>query len=917
MIERKFISPLGTIPEISAKWFVDTFAEKLTQVPVSFSDVLVLVPTRASAKNLREAILGECFAREVYGVCELNIKTLEDELTEYQKQTNAITAIETRATWIASFQDAPLENFTGLFPFTTPSRNDYSHLAKELEFLQNTLAENLQTISSASDKLADSPDNRRWQDLKQLEIIFNNKVQQGEKLTRIQSLKSAIEKSTQSGNWKHVVVIGNPDASAVLKEYLTQLDSNGTQITIVIISDDKNAFDEYGTPIPDIYSEVNLSVEDSDINVYIDVKKQAQAIVNLAKAYDEKAYDVIAISCDQKKSIDIFRSEFAKNSINAISLEAESLEKTELFNFISCLYAYYGRPNFKNFLNFVRNPIVLKNLESISKHSATDILADLDFIAEESLCSNVAQAKSTLYARINPTDSQNDRTTSAFIKIKYLRTIFDFAEKCLNANKSASDLLDFISEILPEELSEKNQLAHSVLLECVENIVKAEEFAKIKFSIDEVFSIIINYIKSVSTKIDLEDKRIPLQDWMEIYWSTKPQLLLCDMNDGIVPLSNSDGKFLNDLIRKKLGLRHQYLRQARDAYMLDTLKKSRKNGGAITICVPRQNLSADPLMPSRILFQTENLAQRTQLLFKTPTINDSQQPYTPEWNLNVPTKKFKGKYSATKLNTYLDSPWQFYLQYVLSMGIVETQNDEMDAMQFGNIFHKILYKFAVSNIKDSIDEKEISDFLLKEFLSIENEMFGTTTRAQVRVQLENLKNRILACAKVQVEHRKQGWKILYAEKPFEIELCGQDFTGVFDRIDINENTGQYLVLDYKTYDRNFSEITKSKHLQEINDEVFWKNLQLPLYVCVANVILQSNNIICGYFVAPKNITQTSIDIWEDVCKYQESALDKMMEIITSIQLGKFAPEVRPTYDNYNSVFNLNFDILKEIVKFEK
>ncbi|MBR7105509.1 MAG: PD-(D/E)XK nuclease family protein, partial [Opitutales bacterium] len=192
-----------------------------------------------------------------------------------------------------------------------------------------------------------------------------------------------------------------------------------------------------------------------------------------------------------------------------------------------------------------------------------------------------------------------------------------------------------------------------------------------------------------------------------------------------------------------------------------------------------------------------------------------------------------------------------------------------------------------------------------------------TTRAQVRVQLENLKNRILACAKVQAEHRKQGWKILYAEKPFEIELCGQDFTGVFDRIDINENTGQYLVLDYKTYDRNFSEITKSKHLQEINDEVFWKNLQLPLYVCVANVILQSNNIICGYFVAPKNITQTSIDIWEDVCKYQESALDKMMEIITSIQLGKFAPEVRPTYDNYNSVFNLNFDILKEIVKFEK
>ena len=187
----------------------------------------------------------------------------------------------------------------------------------------------------------------------------------------------------------------------------------------------------------------------------------------------------------------------------------------------------------------------------------------------------------------------------------------------------------------------------------------------------------------------------------------------------------------------------------------------------------------------------------------------------------------------------------------------------------------------------------------------------------MRVQLENLKNRILACAKVQAKHRKEGWKILHAEKVFKTELCGRDFTGVFDRIDINENTGQYLVLDYKTYDRNFPEITKTKHLQEHNEKIYWKNLQLPLYVCVANEIFKTDNIICGYFVAPKNITQTSIDIWDNVSKYQKDALDKMMEIVKDIESGIFAPEKSPEYDNYNSVFNLNFDILKEIVKFEK
>ena len=918
MIEKKFISPTGPIPEIASKWFVDTFAEKLTQTPVSFSDILVLVPTRAAAKNLRDAILSECFAREVYGVCELNIKTLEDELAEYQKQTNTITATEARATWISTFDAINLNNLTGLFPYTTPSRNDHFHLAKELEFLQNTLAENLESIASTSDKLFDSPDAQRWQDLKSLEITFEEKVNQSGKLTRLQSLIEAIEHSTKLSKCKHVAVVGNPDASPLLKRYLKYLNPDETRISIVIFSDRKDVFDIYGTPITEMYSEAELEINDSEINIYANVKKQAQAIANLAQAYADKVYDTIAISCDQKKSIDIFKDELAKKDINAISLEAESLEKTEVFDLISNLFSYCQFPNFRNFLNLVHNPIYLKKLEKISNHTADEILANLDFIAQESICADVSQANSTLYARLNARDFQTDRMRKELLQVKYIYSIFEFAQQCSKIESNASNILDFISDILPDDLEDNNKLVHSVLCECVENICDAENFAQIKFNRDEIFSIIIDYIRSTTTKIELEDKRIPLQDWMEIFWSPKPHLLLCDMNDGIVPLANSDGLFLNDSIRKKLGMRHQALRQARDAYMLETLKLSRRVGGAITICVPKQNISADPLMPSRILFQAHNLPKRTQLLFQEPEISDVQQHYTPEWNLDVPTLKYeKNYYSATHLNKYMKSPWEFYLQYVLSMKIVNSLNEEMDAMQFGTIFHKTMYRFAMSEIKDSTDENEILDFLLKEFEAIERDTFGISPRAQVRIQLENLKNRILSCAKVQAEHRANGWRIKCAEKSFKIDLCDRTFIGTFDRIDVNEKTNLHLVLDYKTYDIFHPGITKEKHLHITRNETRWMDLQLPLYVCAANKIFETNDVTCGYFIAPKNTKSTSIDIWKDVAEYQESAIEKMKEIISDIEAGKFELSEANQCADYESIFNMNFDSLKEVLKFKK
>ena len=229
MIEQTFISPNAPLPQISAKWFVDLFAERLSQTPVSFGGILVLVPTRASAKNLRQAIFSECVKRGINAFCELSIKTLEDELAEFENNQNTISTTETRATWITTLLETDLEQLTALFPFKTPTRTDFFQFAKELEFLKKILADNLLNIASANNILANSPDSQRWQNLKYLEEIFDAKVKEMGKLTHLQSLQNAITQSVESGKWQHIVVVGNPDVSIVLKKYLQLQDSVGAK----------------------------------------------------------------------------------------------------------------------------------------------------------------------------------------------------------------------------------------------------------------------------------------------------------------------------------------------------------------------------------------------------------------------------------------------------------------------------------------------------------------------------------------------------------------------------------------------------------------------------------------------------------------------------------------------------------------
>ena len=921
MIERLFIKPDGPLPKCGAGWFLDFFADRLDNRPASFDGILALVPTRAAAKNLRGAIFAECVSRGIESYSQLRISTLEDELSARQGglRESVLTATQTRTLWMDVLARGGLRARYALFPNGAPKRPDFFDVAGELMFLQESLADNLLTISRAAEILSDSPDAERWRDLAELEALFFEKAENMGKIPRVESLERALELSANS-NTETLAIVGNPDVSALLKSLAKRFDALGKRVVVAIFGDwQPEMFDACGTPAPETFCGILDAVKNSDIRVYPDVKEQAKAVASLAKAYGDRVYSVLSVACEQKSSAEVFKREMAVAGINAVTLDGSDLSQTAVGNLVKSTALFSNDSSYANFLNLVRNPFVLRAISEKFGRNPDKILTDLDFIQNESACADIDQARGMLSARLAKAQNRDNQDCSG---LEYLSDLFDFAEGIAgNGGEDAvKSLQNAVEKLIPGEVGEEAEnLAAEILRESLDEIGDAEKLSGVSLLSKEVFKIALEHLKASNIQPAADEKRIPLQDWMEIFWSPNPHVALCDMNETVVPLDASDGIFLNDAIRRRLGMRSRTNRQARDAYMLNTLAKSRGTpGNALSVCVPKADAEGEPLAPSRILLQTSELPKRVRLLFSEPKILKTPSKQSPEWILRAPLKPFSMQFSATKLNAYIDSPWQFYLRYVLCMEPLDPQKSELDAAQFGSLFHKTLLYFSKSDAANSTNPQKIRRALLESFDAISSGAFGAYPRAQVRIQLENLRNRISACAEVQARHRAGGWKIISAEEPFKTEICGADFSGVFDRIDMNENDGRLMVLDYKTFEKNFKGITKSKHLKEKRSgEIEWENLQLPLYCHALRRIKNAKSPIGAFFVAPKDTLSTGIDVWDDIEKYESSALDKTTDIIKSIGEMCFTPVREPKFDAFDGVFGLDFETLKSAVEFSQ
>ena len=225
-------------------------------------------------------------------------------------------------------------------------------------------------------------------------------------------------------------------------------------------------------------------------------------------------------------------------------------------------------------------------------------------------------------------------------------------------------------------------------------------------------------------------------------------------------------------------------------------------------------------------------------------------PPEPVIRLPAPPRRL----AVTAFRSLLADPYRFALERLLRLEPMDDAAREMDPMVFGVVTHAVLEALGRASLEEEGgrlpgDEAELRrrlDHLLdREF----GGRFGRHPHPAVRLQKEQIRGRLHAFARWQAGWSRKGWVVAQVEAeppllpepeqrhprerghPFPVDGDTFYLRGRIDRVDHHPETGEWLLLDYKTSKkaRMPDEVHRKREGRGANAPRRWVDLQLPLY----------------------------------------------------------------------------------------
>jgi ATP-dependent helicase/nuclease subunit B len=378
-----------------------------------------------------------------------------------------------------------------------------------------------------------------------------------------------------------------------------------------------------------------------------------------------------------------------------------------------------------------------------------------------------------------------------------------------------------------------------------------------------------------------EDRVLDVQGWLELFHEPGKHLIVCGMNEGLVPGRASTDAWLPEGTRRRLKLSHDAARHGRDAFLLTAMIEARRDGGRVDLLLAKTSSDGDILLPSRLLLATgeAELPARVKQLFREIEPPDSSLAWTLDevWKWQPPVIDKEPRVGVTAFSDYLACPFRFYLKHISGMSAPEPERVEWNQRDFGNVAHIIVERWALDEeAKDFFKADAIERWVHEELDRVIAERFGPKVPLAVRIQRESMRQRLSWFARVQAAERDNGWQIAEVETKFELEIEGVKVVGRVDRIERHDD-GRRRVLDYKTgttagavessHRTNVIASTRfPAHLENVPQILCtgadgklkrWKNLQVALYSAALGDIDE-----IGYFQLGATEGDVKLSLWD-------------------------------------------------------
>ena len=483
-----------------------------------------------------------------------------------------------------------------------------------------------------------------------------------------------------------------------------------------------------------------------------------------------------------------------------------------------------------------------------------------------------------------------------------LRAIFEHVDVTLRKH-GLRDILQsvFKDHILDERNPDAREFAaaaetvNGLIDECfssrrrtIEQSEQSEQSNKLSL---ELFAL---RLREASYSLEPDEGEAILTDgWLELPFLDADELVVVGFNEGRVPESVVGHAFLPDRLRRGLGLPDNESRTVRDRTIL-RLALACREPSAVRVSFRSIDAKGDVLKPSRLLFDGADdaeLVRRVRAFYgvRAGTEEAKAADLPPAWRLklDIPPERTKLEFtSPSSLDLYLHCPFTYCLKKTFGEK-TDDRADELDPSEFGNLAHDALELWGAGELKDSEDPEAIAAELARHVDGILGKRFGTSVPAIVALQGESMKRRLAAFAKIQAERHAQGWRTVAAERKLQVKYGHTTVKGRCDRIDFNERTGAWCVVDYKTFDNPDRAVWFDQKKQE------WKSLQLPLYCAMLDADAEFpeaklERISSAYCVLGKT-AETTLFTGPMNGAFVPEAEAKVRDLIDRIERGIFWP----------------------------
>jgi len=736
-------------------------------------------------------------------------------------------------------------------------------VAAELADIRRILGANALFFSDVAEKvgsiltgdLADV-EIERWQKLAGLESRYFAALQLRGKRDRVAALKDELAKPIEFTGIEEAVVACVLDPLPVMNIVLEKSNLPVTEL------------------VPDVSSAPELKM--SQIAASGTAASEAAKIASLfASVQPDEALPALCLA--DPETFPEIQGALRAKGLKVHNPSAMALSTSSLGHLAHQLAALARTSSYSVFSAFVRGGDVRRWLKAelkIDDAKLTAALVDLD-----------NRQQQLIPAKVDDIAPKTEHT---------LRAIFELVKVQLRKRGMRQILASIFSTLALDERDERSR-EFAAAAEAVNGLID-ECFAK-DVPRDLALELFERRLGETTYSLEPDEGDTILTDgWLELPFLDADEVTISGFAEGKVPESVVGHAFLPDSLRRGLGLVDNTARTARDKTILAMTLACRETA-AVTVHFHSVDGKGDVMKPSRLLFDCkddEELVRRVIALYATRAGTGETPPadLPDRWKIKLPVPPAYAelrKTSPSSLDLYMHCPFTYLLRKTYNES-EDYRAEELDASEFGNLAHDALEAWGQGELKDSTDADAIAAVLEEKVDAILVERFGLEIPAIVALQGESVKRRLRRFAALQAARAADGWRVMATERKMKVAYGHTVVAGRCDRIDFNERTGEWCVIDYKTWD---SAARAAAFETKKDGTRVWKSLQLPLYCAMLDADpdfpeAKRERITASYCILAKTVA--------DTC-YSESFLGadvpdaeaKVKELVDGIERGVFWP----------------------------